>query len=109
MIVGDQLTCKVIRGCKLWRMSEPEVKDRLVWANETPGGYIVQNNGMHVAYMYMHVCTYILIGDFHFMWECLKVLLLIFWGTPSLPGSLCNMREIICRNLVDKEASFQYS
>ena len=43
-------------------------------------------------------------GDFHFMWECLKVLFKIFWGTPSLPGSLCNMREIINRTLVDKEA-----
>ena len=57
---------------------------------------------MHV--IYIHMCTFILTGDFHFMWECLKVLFLIFWGTPSLPGSLCNMREIISRNLVDKEA-----
>ena len=43
-------------------------------------------------------------GDFHFMWECLKVIFLIFWGIPSQPGSLCNMREIIRRLQVDKTA-----
>ena len=37
MVVGDQLTCKVIRGCKEWRLSEPDIKERLIWVNETPG------------------------------------------------------------------------
>lgn len=42
------------------------------------------------------------LGDFHFLWECLKVIFAIFWGTPSEVGSLCNMREFIgCKN-VDK-------
>ena len=39
IVVGDQLTCKVIRGCKLWRWRQGEIehKDRLSWANEVPG------------------------------------------------------------------------
>ena len=46
--------------------------------------------------MYTHV------GDFHFLWECLKVIFLILWGTPAEHGSLCNMREQTRRNQVDK-------
>ena len=30
------------------------------------------------------------------------MIFLIFWGIPSQPGSLCNMREIIRRLQVDK-------
>ena len=41
-------------------------------------------------------------GDFHFLWECLKVLFTIFWGTPAQPGSLCNLREQLYRKQVDK-------
>ncbi len=37
IVIGDQLTCKVIRGCKLWRQYEVDKKDRLAWANEMPG------------------------------------------------------------------------
>ena len=37
VIVGDQLTCKVIRGSKVWRTPEPDPKDKFTWANETPG------------------------------------------------------------------------
>lgn len=29
---------------------------------------------------------------------------MMFWGTPSQPGSLCNVREYISRKQVDKEA-----
>ena len=42
------------------------------------------------------------IGDFHFLWECLRVVFTIFWGTPSDSGTLCNMREFISRKLVNK-------
>ena len=35
--MGDQLTCKVIRSCKHWVQVEPEAKNKLLWANETPG------------------------------------------------------------------------
>ena len=38
------------------------------------------------------------------MWECLKVVFMIFWGSPAQPGSLCNMKEIIRRIQVDKTA-----
>ena len=41
-------------------------------------------------------------GDFHFLWECLKVLYLMFWGTPAQHGSLSNMREHVRRLQVDK-------
>ena len=37
IVVGDQLTCKVIRGSKLWRSPEPDPKNKLIWANEIPG------------------------------------------------------------------------
>ena len=43
-----------------------------------------------------------LTGDFHFLWECLRVVFTIFWGTPSETGSLCNMREFVNRKLVTK-------
>ena len=95
MVVGDQLTCKVIRGCKLWRATEKHPKDRLSWARETPGGCnkkCMSNN--HT----LHQPT----GDFHFLWECLKVVYLTFWGTPSEHGSLSNMREHMRRVQVDK-------
>ena len=39
------------------------------------------------------------IGD---LWECLRVVFTIFWGTPSDSGTLCNMREFISRRLVNK-------
>ena len=44
IVVGDQLTCKVIRGCKLWRQGEIEHKDRLSWANEVPGVVYLEIN-----------------------------------------------------------------
>ena len=35
--IGDQLTCKVIRGAKRWRESDISSKDHLEWALEVPG------------------------------------------------------------------------
>ena len=49
-----------------------------------------------------NIITVPLIGDFHFLWECLRVVYFIFWGTPSLIGSLCNLREIVRQVQVDK-------
>ena len=40
VVVGDQLTCKNIRGAKLWRCPELNVIDQLKWANEVPGIYL---------------------------------------------------------------------
>ena len=51
----------------------------------------------------MTLINYLLVlGDFHFLWECLKVIFLTFWGTPAQHGSLSNMRENIRRYQVDK-------
>ena len=62
--------------------------------------------------MYMYVCTcrdtkkthfiFFLAGDFHFLWECLRAIFCIFWGSPSQVGSLCNIREFINRKQVNK-------
>jgi hypothetical protein len=41
-------------------------------------------------------------GDFHFLWECQKALLMMHWGSPTQAGSLCNIRELIRRVQVDK-------
>ena len=49
--------------------------------------------------------NFFLIGDFHFLWECLRVLFHIFWGTPSQVGSLCNMWEAIRLTQVDNTAN----
>ena len=43
------------------------------------------------------------IGDFHFLWECAKVLLLAFWEKVTLPGLLSNLRAYVNRTLVDKK------
>ena len=42
-------------------------------------------------------------GDFHFMWECLKIILSHYWGNASTPGSLYHLREIIRRHQVDQK------
>ena len=56
VFVGDQLTCKNIRGAKLWRAPEINPENRLQWANETPG--------MYKMCVYVHL-YYIMIGDKH--------------------------------------------
>ena len=35
------MTCKNIRGCKKWKVTELEEKNRLSWACEVPGSYIL--------------------------------------------------------------------
>ena len=52
----------------------------------------------------MHVHVYILIGDFHFLWECLKTVVEIFWGGVTHSGSICNLREKVNRTQLDKNA-----
>lgn len=54
-IVGDQLTCKTIRGAKRWRLPEVEPKDQLTWAHEIPGECILftETHGC----MNTHLCT----------------------------------------------------
>lgn len=39
------------------------------------------------------------------MWECLKLIVEAFWGSVAIPGSLCNLREHIHRQKLDKHAT----
>ena len=45
----------------------------------------------------------LLTGDFHFLWECARVILQAFWGKPNQTGSLCNLQDYINHKLVDKK------
>ena len=57
---------------------------------------IIKHYNVSVIMIISHV------GDFHFLWECLKVIFLTFWGSPSQHGTLSNMREHVRRIQVDK-------
>ena len=59
-VVGDQATCRSICGARRRRVADVP-SSRLLWAKENP-------------------------GDFHFAWECLKVIFLTFWETPDHLG-----------------------
>lgn len=78
----------------MWRQPETKKKDKLTWVCESPGMWVPRSYE-HSRYLYY-------VGDFHFLWECLRVVFGIFWGTPAQPGSLCNLREIVRRTRVDK-------
>ena len=98
--MGDQLTCKNIRGAKRWRETEIGLTSRLRWANEVPGRL---NHTIVITFTYNKLLLLIHAGDFHFLWECLRVIFHIFWGSPAFPGSLCNLREHIHRVRVTRE------
>ena len=52
----------------------------------------------HITYIQkLQVC------DFHFLWECQRILLQYFWGSPQAVGSLSNLRQRIERLGVDKK------
>ena len=68
-VVGDQATCRAIRGARRRRVADVP-NARLLWAKENP-------------------------GDFHFTWECLKVIYLTFWESPQHPGSLAHLSNLI--------------
>lgn len=73
-VVGDQATCRAIRGARRRRVADvPHA--RLLWAKENP-------------------------GDFHFTWECLKVIYLTFWESPEHPGSLAHFSKLTNRSNV---------
>lgn len=42
-------------------------------------------------------------GDFHFLWECQKVILQSFWGSPRIAGSISNLRQLVERFGVDQK------
>ncbi|XP_019644214.1 PREDICTED: uncharacterized protein LOC109485209, partial [Branchiostoma belcheri] len=76
-VVGDQASCKNVRGARGWRLGEEDPVERLDWAKESP-------------------------GDFHFLWEALRTATLSTWGLPTEVGSLSQIRVTINRTRVDK-------
>ena len=60
-VVGDQATCATIRGAKRRRIDDITPLQRLTWAKENP-------------------------EDFYFLWECLRVVFLLFWGALLRSG-----------------------
>ena len=34
------------------------------------------------------------IGDFHFVWECLRVIVMSVWGSERDKGSLCHLKDV---------------
>ncbi|XP_062501053.1 uncharacterized protein LOC134178235 isoform X1 [Corticium candelabrum] len=76
-IVGDQLTCKNIRGARRLRLPETQELHKLTWAKESP-------------------------GDFHFTWECLTVCIQTLWGSAKAIGTLKHLQDIVHRTSVDK-------
>ena len=77
--MGDQASCVTIRGAKRRRINDINPLQRLTWAHENP-------------------------GDLHFLWECMKVVFLLFWGNSDEPGSLAHLKSMLNRGKVDKEA-----
>ena len=78
VLIGDQLTCKVIRGAKKWRESDIGPIDRLQWALEVPG--------IHNAQVHKHsTCIHVYVNDTGGMsiilnrnpWKCCSVLMYI--------------------------------
>ena len=122
-MVGDQLTCTNVRASRRWRQPEQNIKDRFTWAKEVAGtctctctcacslthsciSCICAWHKIHFLHVYsidLYASSSIL-GDFHFLWECLGVVFTMFWGSPAQPGSLCNLREFIRRTQVNKTA-----
>ena len=84
-VVGDQASCVTIRGAKRRRIDDITPLEKLVWAKENP-------------------------GDFHFLWECLRVIFILFWGSATEIGSLSSLKLLLNRKKVDKDAKqFQSS
>lgn len=59
----------------------------------TKGSYIITM----IYKIFVHV------GDFHFLWECQRVILDPFWGDIRAVGSLSNLRQHINRLSVDQK------
>lgn len=56
ILIGDQLTCKIIRGAKKWRESEVIDIQRLQWAHEVPG--IQAYCAFFTVHSSMHTCIH---------------------------------------------------
>ena len=78
-VVGDQASCVTIRGAKIRRIDDITPLEKLVWAKENP-------------------------GDFHFLWKCLRVIFIRFWGNATEIGSLSSLKLFLNRKEDDKDA-----
>ncbi|XP_019643727.1 PREDICTED: uncharacterized protein LOC109484808 [Branchiostoma belcheri] len=76
VVFGDQATCRNLRGAKRFRQTEDDHLQSLQWAKETP-------------------------GDFHFLWEAGRTILLAFWSSPRNVGSVGHLRDLVDRRTVD--------
>ena len=99
VVVGDQMTCKNVRSARA--LTQPEITrlKRSNWVHKVPGKLMVQNVSGLSCLMIVHVHA----GDFHFMWECVRIVLSSYWGNASTPGSLYRLCEIVHRNQVDQK------
>ena len=70
-VVGDQATCRTIRGARRRRVADVPNEIPL-WAKENP-------------------------GDFNFTWECVKVIFLTFWKSADHPSSLAHLATVVNR------------
>ena len=77
VIVGDQKTCSNIRDAKQRRICDYDAFERLEWVNEVP-------------------------EDF-FMWECLRVIFLLFWKRTDRIGSLSHIKNLLNRGNVSAD------
>ncbi|XP_066272161.1 uncharacterized protein [Branchiostoma lanceolatum] len=75
-IVGDQATCKNIRGARRFRQNDINPLEQLTWPKECP-------------------------GDFHFLWEDAKCVVMTYWSSPRNAGSLGHLRDLVDRRNVD--------
>ena len=74
--------------------------DKLKWAHEVPG--MLQTPCALSTSINITCQHYFCSGDFHFLWECARVLLQAYWGNPTTVGSLCHLHNYINRGLVDQ-------
>ncbi|XP_019615400.1 PREDICTED: uncharacterized protein LOC109463125 [Branchiostoma belcheri] len=75
-VIGDQATCKNIRGARRYRQDDVDDLEKLTWAKECP-------------------------GDFHFLWETGRCLFLAYWSSPKNIGSLAHLKDAVDRRTVD--------
>ena len=54
---------------------------QLKWTNEVPGRKSILYARTFPNFMALYL--FILIGDFHFLWECLKTVVETFWGSVT--------------------------
>lgn len=71
----------------------PEINpvSQMKWAHEVPGMCVLAKKGSEVITMIIYIIMHV--GDFHFLWECRRVILDAFWGDVRAVGSLSNLRQ----------------